>query len=417
MALKFGPSSINPTSPNPLQGNGKSVQDVRVKDIVLSPNHPKFEEVGGWAGLGTIFYDSTSSPGLGSPNKTLSKARPFFSNSKFYPLINEIVAIVTMADPIESQNPLKSSQKLAYYFPPVNSWNSVHHNALPDSKISNPVSAKKNYKQVENGGVNRDRVEETSIFLGNTFEEKSQVPPLFFYEGDHILEGRWGNTIRLGSTVNHPDIPNKWSSEGGEGDPLTIIRVSNPNQTSSSPGWVPVLEDTTKDLSSIYLTSTQKIPFFPSSFKTDSFGPQDDTPESPSEYQGNQIILDSGRLILNSKSDGILLSSPNTIHLSAGSSVNLDCGDKIVLSTGEVYLTDRNADQRAVLGDALVLELQKLLPALEGLAKACAVASAGPFPVPSLVSIGPSVSSALLEFKKALAGHNPKILSKKVKLK
>lgn len=417
MALKFGPSSINSISPNPPQGNGKSVQDVRVKDIVLSPNHPKFEEVGGWAGLGTIFYDSTSSPGLGSPSKTLSTARPFFSNSKFYPLINEIVAIVTMADPIESQNPLKSAQKLAYYFPPVNSWNSVHHNALPDSKITNPVSSKKNYQQVEAGVVNRDRVEETSIFLGTTFKEKAQVLPLLPYEGDHILEGRWGNTIRLGSTVKHPDMPNKWSNVGKEGDPLTIIRVSNPNQSSSIPGWVPTLEDTTSDLSSIYLTSTQKIPFFPSSFRTDSFGSQDVSPTSPSEYQGNQIILDSGRLILNSKSDGVLISSPNVIHLSAGSSVNLDCGDKIVLSTGEVYLIDRNADERAVLGDALILELKKLIPALEGLAKACTVASAGPFPVASLVSIGPSVDGALKEFKKAIVGNNPKILSKKVKLK
>lgn len=417
MALKFGPSSINPTLPNLPSGNGKSVQDVRVRDIVLSPNHPKFEEVGGWSGLGTIYYDSTTSPGLGSPRKTLSTARPFFSNAKFYPLINEVVAIVTIADPIESQNPLKSGQKLAYYFPPVNSWNSTHHNALPDSKINNPVSSKKNYKQVEAGSVNRDRIENPSIFLGNTFQEKSQIPPLYFYEGDHILEGRWGNSIRLGSTVTHPDIPNNWSTEGNEGDPLTIIRIKNPNINSTSPSWVPVLEDSSQDLSSIYLTSTQKIPFFPSSFRTDSFGNGDTSPTAPSEYQGNQIILDSGRLILNAKSDGILLSSPNTIHLSAGSSVNLDCGDKVVLSTGEVYLTSRNADERAVLGDALVLELQKLIPALEGLAKACTVASAGPFPVPSLVSIGPAVESSIKEFKKALAGKDPKILSKKVKLK
>ena len=417
MALKFGPSSINPTNLNIPPGDGKSIQDVRVKDIVLSPNHPKFEEVGGWSGLGTIFYDSTSSPGLSSPRKTLSIARPFFSNAKFYPLINEIVAIINVADPIESQNPLKSAQKLAYYFPPVNSWNSTHHNALPDSKVSNPVSPQKNYQQVEAGSVNRDRVNSTPLFLGNTFKEKSQIPPLYFYEGDHILEGRWGNSIRLGSTVKHPDIPNGWSSEGDEGDPLTIIRISDPNTKSTSPSWVPVLENTTQDLSSIYLTSTQKVPFYPSSFKTDSFGGNDVSPTSPSEFQGNQIILDSGRLILNAKSDGILLSSPNSIHLSAGSSVNLDCGDKVVISTGKVYLTSRNADERAVLGDTLVLELQKLIPALEGLAKACSVASAGPFPVPSLVSIGPSVSSALQEFKKALAGKDPKVLSKKVKLK
>lgn len=416
MALKFGPSSIESLPISPTDFKGKSIQDVRVRDIVLSPNHPRFKEVGEWAGLGTIFYDSVSSPGLVSPSETLSSAKPFFSNTKFYPLINEVVAIVNMVDPINSQNPTKSSQKLSYYFPPVNSWNSPHHNAIPDSTIGNPASSRKSYQEVEAGSVNRDRVEENPIFLGSTFKERNKIYPLYPYEGDHILEGRWGNSIRLGSTVNDPYFKNKWSSEGNEGDPLTILSIANPNNNSTEAGWVPTVEDITENLSSIYLTSTQKISFFPSSFKTDSFGTNDASPTSPSEFQGNQIILDSGRLVLNSKSDGILLSSPNVIHLSAGESINLDTSQRIVLSSNQVYLADRNASQRAVLGDALVLELQKLIPALEGLAKACTVASAGPFPVPSLVSIGPAVESALKEFKKSLQGNSPKILSDKIKL-
>ena len=191
--------------------------------------------------------------------------------------------------------------------------------------------------------------------------------------------------------------------------------MGNPNPTTTQGGWIPTTEDTTKDLSSIYLTSTQKIPFYPSSFKTDSFG-NDPAPTTPAEYQGNQIILDSGRLILNAKLDGVLISSPTTIHLSAGDSINLDSSKRIVLSTGEINLISRDANQRAVLGDVLLLELQKLLPALEGLAKACKTASAGPYPITTLMSIGPALETAIGVFNKSLNGTNPKILSRKVKL-
>lgn len=415
MALKYGPSSISSGKSSKASGGGAALKDVRVKDIILSPNHPRFEEVGGWSGLGTIIFDDASNPSLKSSTGTQLFAKPYFSNSKFFPLINEIVAVVAALDPIRGQES-KVANKIFYYFPPVNSWNSQHHNAIPDASVPNPLSSRKSYDEVSSGMVNRSQNEATPIILGTTFKEKENITPLFPYEGDYILEGRWGNSIRFGSTVTNFDIPNNWSSEGEEGDPIILIRNGNISSPTSGEGWVPSVENINDDASSIYLTSTQQVPFFASSYKTDSFGPGDESMSPPSEYQGNQILINSGRVLLNAKTDGILLSSTNVIHLSAGSSVNLDCADKIVLSSGKVFLVDRNASERAVLGEALVLELKKLLPALSGLAKACSVASAGPFPVPSLISIGPALDTAVNDLTTALNGPNPKILSNKVKL-
>jgi len=413
MALKFGPSSVSPSKPTFSNLGKGEVKTVRVKDIVLSPNHPRFDEVGGWIGLGTIFFDSTDNPGLYSSRGTSTFAKPYFSNSKFYPLINELVAIVNSPDPITSQE-TQSGNKIFYYFPPVNSWNSSHHNALPDASVPNPLSKRKSYKEVENGSPNREATKPTSILLGTTFEEKSNVHPLYPYEGDHILEGRWGNSIRLGSTVNFPDFPNPWSSEGNSGDPIIIIK--NGEIRRNQAGWLPVVEDIGSDLSSIYLTSTQKIPFFPSSFLTDSFGEGDTSLTTPSEYQDNQILVNSGRIVLNSNKDGIILSSPEVIHLSTGESIHMDCAQNIVLASSKVFLTSRNAEERAVLGDALVLELRKLLPALKGLAMACGVASAGPYPIPVLINAGPTLETAVNDLQAVLNSPSPKILSNKVKL-
>jgi len=415
MALKFGPSSINSETSRETPSLRREIVAVRVKDIVLSPNHPRFEEVGGWLGLGTIFYDSLSFPGVKSSREIDGRAKPYFSNSKFYPLINEIVSIISSVDPINSQMPQSSGRETAYYFPPVNSWNNPHHNSLPDKsagELTSPITPK-TYSEVESGQVNRSATQPVSTILGATFKEKDNVYPLYPYEGDNIIEGRWNNSIRLGSTTNFPPFPNFWSENKKEGDPIILIR-NGTTITSNQEGWIPTVENLQNDLSSIYLTSTQKIPFFPASFKTDSFGPNDVSLPQPSEFDKNQIILTSGRLVLNAKNEGMLLSSSEVIHLSSGYSINLDCSNKIVLSTGKLYLISRNAEERVVLGKALVRELNKLISALDVIASACTAAVAGPFPVPALIQAGPVLKNALADMKTSLKGKDPKILSKKI---
>ena len=412
----YGPSSLDPSKGKNVEKTTPKTEiiSVRVRDIVLEPNHPRFEEVGGWSGIGTIFYSSTSNPGLENIGKSLGLARPYFSNIKFYPIINEIVTIIHSFDFIQGQSQAKA--KISYYFPPVNGWNSTHHNALPDPvQGGNPFI--KGYNEVARGMINREHYQTSNTYFGKTFKERFKIKPLYAYEGDYILEGRWGNSIRFGSTVKSLDIPNNWSSEGNEGDPIIILKNGNLPFPPSDISYIPTVEDINNDLSSIYLTSTQKIPFFPSSFKTDSFGKGDSTPTSPSEFQGNQILLTSGRLVLNAQSDGILLSSPNVIHLSAGDSVNLDCNNKIVLSSGELYLIDRNASERAVLGDQLVLYLKLLLEVLEGVGVALTNSNVDGVAIGALNSIGPNLVEVVKDFKTAIKGDNPKILSKKVRLK
>ncbi len=416
----YGPAGLNP-SPNSLKGLSKKTEivTVRVRDIVLGPNHPRFDEVGGWGGLGTIFFSSIDTPGLKSVSSTLGKARPYFSNSKFYPLKNEIVTILRATDFISSQKGKEREAKQFYYFPPVNGWGGTNHNALPDpiqKGVSSP-SPRKSYKQVENGAVNREHTQTNKINLGNTFKENPKVKSLYAYEGDHILEGRWGNSIRFGSTVKSSEVPNNWSSEGEEGDPIIILKNSNLPSLSNSPSYIPTVEDISDNLSSIYLTSTQKIPFFPSSFKTESFGEGDVSIPPVSEYEGNQILLSSGRLVLNSQSDGVLISSPNVIHLSAGDSIHLDSSKRIILSSGEVYLVDRNATERAVLGDMLVLYLKNLMVQLEGVGAALKNANANGIAIPSLVNAGVPLAEFAKKFRGELEGDSPTILSNNVKLK
>ena len=105
----------------------------------------------------------------------------------------------------------------------------------------------------------------TGVNLGKYFQEALNIKPLLPYEGDYIIEGRFGNSIRLGSTNIGEDIPdennNNWSSTGNTGDPITIIRNGQSNELDDK-GWVPTIEDINDDLTSLYLTSNQQLSNF-----------------------------------------------------------------------------------------------------------------------------------------------------------
>ena len=220
---------------------------VRVTDIILDPSHDRFEDYGQYDSIGTIFY--TENLNKSNPN-TDSTARPLFSFVKNYPLINEIVLIMSSGD--------KDNKISKYYFPIVNIWNHPHHNALP--YLEQFGASSNDYeqniaRQVEDGSTN--------INLGNYFQEKLNIKPLLPYEGDTIIEGRFGNSIRFGSTniSDKIDTFNEWSNTGELGDPITIIRNGQSDQLDDK-GWIHNIEDVSNDASSIYMTSNQQLSNF-----------------------------------------------------------------------------------------------------------------------------------------------------------
>jgi hypothetical protein len=73
-----------------------------------------------------------------------------------------------------------------------------------------PELEDKEYPLVEAGSVRRITDQDTDIELGETFNENNVLNnrPLLPYEGDIIYEGRFGNSIRFGSTVNNAKLAN-----------------------------------------------------------------------------------------------------------------------------------------------------------------------------------------------------------------
>jgi hypothetical protein len=344
------------------------VQNVgRVVSIVLDENHPRFKELGEWNGLGTIEYTLVDQPVPIS--QSYPTAKPYDPSVRNFPLINEIVLISSFPNTDIGEF---SSSKIAYYVSIIGIWNHPHHNAFPQNSNILPPSQQKDYIQTELGSVRRVTDQSTEIFLGRTFVERGNIHPLLPFEGDRIIEGRWGNSIRFGSTVKN--TPNTWSSTGENGDPITIIRNGQGNQTDE--GWIPTVEDINNDDTSIYLTSTQKIPLQSQAVKLNQYFsyPDNGKPTSPNEYAGRQVILNSGRLILNTTQDHLLLSSQKSIGFTAVESINFDTTNDIILQAGDVYLGSKNATEQVLLGNTTVNLLNTLIGELIKLTNTLATA-------------------------------------------
>ena len=384
MANNLGFSGLNNTlnSQDPTQEifqnlnilNNKFISG-RVVDIIISNTHPLFNEEGGWGGLGTIFFESTDNLTQNKP-EVQSSAQPLIPYLKNYPLVNEIVIIFSLpsknVDPT-SQNSLINRY---YYVNPISLWNSNHHNAYPNTyqpSTNNPPE--KTYQEIESGSprVNKPNQEEITLnspLIGGTFEERSNVHPIMPFAGDIINEGRWGNSIRLGSTVtgsnNTSDYQSTWSDVGNNGDPIMIFKNGQPTDSGES-GWLPIVENIKKDLSSIYMTSYQKIRLRAASENFSALSPE---PLLPREYFNPQIILNSGRLIFNANEDSIIISANDSVAISSNKQIGLT-SDTVSIVADKIKLGNAAADTPAILGGPFIEQFRVLVEQIQTLGFAC----------------------------------------------
>jgi hypothetical protein len=296
-------------------GKGKSTppqkaQVGRVYGVVTTENTPTaamFRKAGGFNGIGSVFYldynqakDTTGNAG----DEFLDRckvAKPLSSQFQYFPILGELVYLEDLPSPT-SQVTSNNSQK--YYVSVVNLWNNNQQNSQPASDQS---------------------------ALGLTFVENPNVKTLLSFEGDHIIQGRQGSALRFGSTTKLFSNLNEWSEIGNDDNPITILS----NGFSYEPGDKFHVEKINKDLSTIYLTSTQKLPLQPD--RTGTVNPLT-SPIDPSKYSNAQVIINSDRVTLNSKKDEVMIFAKTNVEISTKNIINLNANERIHLNGGTVFL-------------------------------------------------------------------------------
>ena len=98
-------------------------------------------------------------------------------------------------------------------------------------------------------------------------------------------------------------------------------------------------------------------------------------PDSPNTYQGNQVIINSDRLVFNAKKDAILLYSNQHIGFSTNGNFHFDTDNsedtKFIVNSPNIYLglgnlrTGELPTEPAVLGHELQGLLEQILQVLD----------------------------------------------------
>lgn len=235
------------------------LESAEVVDIILDPSHPAWNP-DQYRIIGSIMARAFPRE-FGSTIENLGWYNPINPNFVTYPLLGEIVLLISAASKSAQINP-EGTEK--YYLTLVNVWQTVNQNGLPASSYD--VTAPERYKSRNyRGFTGNSRGDINDMPWGETFEEKS-IARLFPYEGDMTLEGRWGQSIRFGSTVSEPATKNDWSKDGQDGDPITII--SNGHATTDSSYH---LEDINEDASGMWMCNGQGVPIDVASKIADSY--------------------------------------------------------------------------------------------------------------------------------------------------
>jgi hypothetical protein len=330
---------INKKAPNNSSTSNFSIG--KVFGIVQGENLPtpelatKYEQ-------GTIFYmDFNKSKDYNTISSDLldsicKKAFPLNNNIFSTPLPGELVPIINgpSISSISSPNIYQ-----AYYLPSFSIFNNSHDNRflLEEYKLS-------------------------PYFLNNP-----DIKDLYRFEGDTVLEGRFGNSIRLSSTlrsnINNREVSsnniNPWSESGENGDPIIII--------GNHKGKI---EDINVDGSSIYITENQTIPLKilesinNSRIKESPLNPRIGIPN----YSNPQIILNSDRIVINSKKDEVLIYGKSGVDLESLESININSRKEVILHSPKIYLGLHKSIEyphsSALKGDETITYLNDILESI-----------------------------------------------------
>ena len=253
---------------------------------------------------------------------TINNIYPASVNNKQIPLIGEHVLIFEGLAPEGNYN-YRPPQY--YYLTTIAMQSNVNDNRAFINDSNYLETAESNYELKENASTKQP------------------------FEGDVLIEGRWGNSIRLGSTSKSND--DKYSVNPtwlGSLSTDPIIIVSNNSKESSNINQFNV-ENVNNDDSALYLTSKQKITNFTLGSINNKNSLSCYTP-GESEFSRSQFIGIADRVILKAKTDIAVI----------------DAEKGIVLNThNEIKLGNDEANESMVHGNVLIHILQLIILQLQ----------------------------------------------------
>lgn len=373
----------------------------RVIKVIMSSDDPDWEFYGCDQALYGVVYQKISDVTTGvDVGEGFAYCRD--ANVRRIPIKGEIVSLISEfnVDLVETSQQHDATK--IYWTGIIPIWNSPHLNDYPDQF-----------------GEDANKPADT----GEYFKETGEVKPLMLCPGDLSLEGRHGQSIRMGGSTSE-ESQEGISTESGR--PYIIVRNGQPNLTNLDSdhkfkGQGPVyavLEDVNKDSASIYLTSDQQVPLTEAFTKRDAVK-GDKVPVLAKGYKGAQIVANADRIFLNAREHDIELSGKEGIGLEART-IYIDGKEYIAFDADKIYLgkasvnvsNDKDNNEPVLKGKTTVEWLSDLCDQLKSLLETMSKPAGGDSKVWISSVIGTAAST--IPIVESLKNGLPSLKSRKV---
>lgn len=293
---------------------------------------------------------------------------PYDYSNLDLPIIGETVEIIKLGNGNNVYRRLTSAA--------VNSGNKkdgIDKQVNPDNEKPSDGGASDYRITSQTGTPNSSGGDDAAI--ENKYFESVQINPLNFYEGDKIIQSRFGQSIRFSGYNNVENVL----------APTIIIRNRQGAKSLESLKLnQPTYENIVDDGSTIVLSSGEHLlEFTPGTIDT----PMETIPiyaEEPELKGVDQVLINSGRIILSSKdSEMLFYSKGNYGFISDGKftidngldGAEMDFNGDVRITTndnnfyidggaGEIYLNIDNVDEPLARGQTLVTILGELCEAI-----------------------------------------------------
>jgi hypothetical protein len=366
------PYNLGSSLPSTPGGGGSpSAEYGRVTEVILAS---QTNEGGlGIKAINSIRYSPMENTNIASDevDKGTQIAYPLGSDFFTIPIVGEVVRIIDVPSP--SINTLTTTRD-KYYTRIVNYWNTPKDGLFFDTS-----------KNIEFSNLHN------SI----------NVNPIKTSIGDTIVQGRYGQVMRF-------------TQEQDSGKPRIHLSTGRPFE---APATNQVELDLHKAQSGIDfitdgLSKLETIKIFQNSHRSS------EKPKTSNTYKGEQILVNTGRLVLNSKNDSTLISAKESISLSANT-LNQEAGKEICFDAPKIYLGQKallsSSPEPILLGDKVESYLKTVMDELIGIMDSLSTAAtAGGEPLPLLNKKGREVSIVLRSLRNKLnPGGTSTLKSKK----
>jgi len=344
-----------------------------VYDIILDENNKYAVEQNGYSSyIGAIRFRTRDTGTIS--DEELPIAFPLDKNVKNLPVRNEIVEI------IQIQSGHCYYRKIGMTFNPsvTAEDDAIASEFAKENQLQNNAQEYNNVATTGISNTNESNKSATKGY-GKYYEAKQYLHNLKLYEGDFLIEGRFGNTIRLSGYNN---VDNKYA-------PSLILRnnESGISKTDKYKENQSVEEDFNRDGSIIAMTSEQfELPFTPGTLSDKGSTDFETKPASftnyPTKLIGDQILINSGRIILSSKNaemmffskknygfisdGGLSIDNKLGMDVTVGDNINFVTNDRDVVfytGKGSIFLGNDQLEP-LVKGKQLVNILSELIDAI-----------------------------------------------------